>query len=117
MKLYKFDINNFINKNMNCFPKKNKKIKPLPIYEYKNNVSNDKLYCYGCKSYHKDLEKFIICGRCDRFFHCKIAGECIGRNCMNPGFDGEIHRTKYCYDCIKNVYDNDKCLCRNCYEN
>ena len=103
----------------NCFHKKRNqykqnKIIPLPqIKEEKLFISNQ-LFCSGCKRYFDDLEKFIICGGCNEYFHCKIAGECIGRNCMNPGFDGNIYRTKYCYNCISKVYDFNKCLCKTC---
>ena len=106
---------------MNCFKNKNK------IYpERLNSISEintdinlnfnnkNELYCNGCNSYLKDINKFIICGGCDKYFHCKIAGECIGKNCFQEGIDNEIYRTNYCYQCISIFYGGNKCLCRNC---
>ena len=74
---------------MNCFKKKNK------IYpERLNSISEintdinlnfnnkNELYCNGCRKYSDDLDKFIICGGCNKFYCCKIAGECIGKNCF-----------------------------------
>ena len=85
---------------MNCFKKKNKvypqklnSISEIITDIYFNN--ENELYCNGCNSYSKDLNKFIICGGCDKYFHCKIAGECIGKNCFLEGIDNEIYRTNY----------------------
>jgi len=120
---YKFDKYFISNKNIDfmlikgCY-RKYKKNKVIPYHDKINDDGNvfnpNELYCSGCKKYFHDLSQFIICGGCDKYFHCKIAGECIGKNCMNPGFDGEIHRTQYCYCCIQLYYGGKKCLCKKC---
>ena len=108
-------------KKFKKFEKKYSKNEVIPFHpdletinENKNSFTKNELYCSGCNKSYENLDDFIICGGCEKYFHCKIAGECIGKNCMNLGFDGEIHRTQYCYNCIRKVYDHKKCLCKNC---
>ena len=101
-------------KKFKRFEKKFCHNKIYPLDQELKTIHENELYCSGCKNYVNDLNKFIICGGCEKYFHCKIAGECIGKNCMNPGFDGEIHRTQYCYCCIQLYYGGNKCLCKSC---
>jgi len=110
-------------KKFKKFEKKYSKNEVIPfnekletIHENKNFFTKNELYCNGCKKNFDNINinKFIICGGCEKYFHCKIAGECIGKNCMNRGFDGEIHRTQYCYCCIQLYYGGNKCLCKKC---
>ena len=108
-------------KKFKKFEKKYGKNEVLPftqelkiIDENETLFIKNKLLCSGCNKSYEKLDDFIICGGCEKYFHCKIAGKCIGKNCMNLGFDGEIHRTQYCYCCIQLYYGGNKCLCRNC---
>ena len=100
---------------MNCFRKKENKIVPIDCnLEIDDFIVNEnELYCSGCHESSDDLDKFIICGGCDKYFCCKIAGECIGKNCFIQE-DNKIYRVHYCYSCISNFYGGKKCLCKEC---
>jgi hypothetical protein len=60
----------------------------------------------------------INCSSCNKFFHCSIAGACVGPNC-SVLLDGKKESLKYCMDCVNNylkinVKDNGQCLCKEC---
>jgi len=78
------------------------------------------IHCGGCK------EKFCLgdhalkinCGSCNQFFHCSIAGSCVGPNC-SVILDGKKECMKYCSRCVNpklriNNLENGECLCRVC---
>ena len=58
-----------------------------------------------------------ICGGCDKFLHCGIAGKCVGPNCTY----NDNHLT-WCSDCVpKDLlinhvenHINGKCICKEC---
>tara|TARA_B100000214_G_scaffold374240_2_gene356445 strand:- start:1867 stop:2265 length:399 start_codon:yes stop_codon:yes gene_type:complete len=98
---------------------------PLPIKEekitgeYLDLFSKEIIPCGYCK------EKFplgsgelkVHCNICNQFFHCGIAGECIGKDCclLDPE-NNVIHRSKYCIYCVSKIYSHKKgkCLCKDC---
>ena len=78
------------------------------------------IHCGGCK------EKFCLgdhalkinCGSCNQFFHCSIAGACVGPNC-SVILDGKKESLKYCMGCVNpylriNIMDNGQALCKIC---
>jgi len=78
--------------------------------------------CGGCNEVFtlRSGELKINCASCNRFFHCHIAGACIGPDCSTI-MDGEKHSLKYCMSCVNpylkiNIMDNGQCLCKKCEE-
>jgi hypothetical protein len=76
----------------------------------------ESMHCGKCReifSLSSDELK-IHCNICNDFFHCGIAGECIGGDCLIKGDGGSKHRARYCVNCVSKVYKNDTCLCNSC---
>lgn len=80
----------------------------------------EKIKCGGCNEVFAlgDRKLNLNCSSCNNFFHCKIAGRCIGENCKIE-LDGEICRLGYCLHCVNlsleiNTEDTDDCLCKLC---
>ena len=78
------------------------------------------LQCGGCQELFRVGDNAIQtnCACCDKFFHCHIAGSCIGPYC-SVMMDGVKHSLKYCLSCVNpylkvNIEDNGKCLCKTC---
>ena len=78
------------------------------------------LQCGGCQELFKIGDNAIQtnCACCDKFFHCHIAGSCIGPYC-SVMMDGVKHSLKYCLSCVNpylkiNIENNGKCLCKTC---
>ena len=76
--------------------------------------------CGGCNENFtlRSGQLKINCASCDRFFHCNIAGTCVGADCFTI-MDGQKHSLKYCMSCVNpylkiNVMDNGLCLCKSC---
>ena len=63
-----------------------------------NRFNREVIYCGGCNNpFNLGANALKIhCNRCNRFFHCKIAGKCVGKDCTYNG-----HTASYCYNCIK----------------
>lgn len=65
----------------------------------------------------EDRQLQINCAICNQFFHCGIAGRCIGDNCKVI-IDNNEHSLGYCKNCVNplklNLEDNFKCLCKIC---
>ena len=117
---------------MTCWKsvKEEKKYRRNSICPEINNVTNHRItsqeidkfgreviYCGGCKgpfNLHSNQLK-IHCNLCNQFFHCKIAGPCLGDDCLTITDNGEEHRARYCYGCVGKVYDTGNCLCKDCY--
>ena len=121
---------------MRCFQKKNKVFPEDTSEKYKESepepepeerlpasffdkFGREVIYCGGCKTPFnlKSKELKIHCNICNQFFHCNIAGECIGKDCKFTKEDGTIHRARYCINCVKKIYHNQTCLCKDCYKN
>ena len=110
---------------MSCFKKKYKKniVHSTPFKEervdgvFVDRMLKEALVCGGChKAFSLRSNKIKIhCNICEKFFHCKIAGECVGEDCSIM-IDGIKHRASYCYMCAKILYQNNECLCSTCSE-
>mgnify|MGYP000020373910 FL=1 len=102
---------------------KSNKVVPLPqkpTYgrvdaEYIERFRKEILFCGGCnKRFAVGTNKIKIhCNSCEKFFHCNIAGQCIGDDCKIIKEDGTIHRASYCNDCVISKY-GENCLCKDC---
>jgi hypothetical protein len=76
--------------------------------------------CGHCKENFTlgDRIDFISCGTCNNFFHCGIAGSCVGPKC-SVVYEGKNVSLKYCEGCVNpylkiNVLDNGQSLCKIC---
>jgi len=80
--------------------------------------------CIACGTCHKIFslqqnELSAICGGCNKFLHCGIAGKCVGPNCGNS-----FHRLSWCINCVPktiiiNLQDlgpTKDCLCQECLD-
>ena len=76
--------------------------------------SNEMIVCQGCKKCFNigSNQLSLNCSHCNKFFHCNIAGECIGINCIFK-IQGNIVRARYCKDC-STPRPGNKCICVNC---
>ena len=120
---------------------KNKRIKRKSIYPKKQEIQENRqlidersrkrkeftekfcaeiIKCEGCQE-HFNLgqnEIKINCASCNNFFHCHIAGACIGPDC-SVILDGNKESLKYCMGCVNpylkiNIMNNGQCLCKSC---
>ena len=78
------------------------------------------IHCGACKEKFSlgDHALQINCGSCNQFFHCSIAGACVGPNC-SVILDGKKESLKYCMSCVNpylriNIMDNGLALCKLC---
>jgi hypothetical protein len=124
---------------------KNKRVKRKSIYPQQNNIrssiSENKriieekskqrdaftkkflaeiIHCGACQEKFSlgDHALQINCGSCNKFFHCSIAGACVGPNC-SVVLDGKKESLKYCMGCVNpylkiNIMDNGQSLCKTC---
>ena len=103
-------------------PEKNTKHeKEEKKYEKVNAKFMDKfvreaMSCGCCKQiFNIDSNELKVhCNICNKFFHCGIAVECIGNDCKVIDSLGNIHRARYCVDCVSKLYSNGRCLCKDC---
>ena len=120
---------------------KNKRIKRKSIYPKKQEIQENRqlidersrkrkeftekfcaeiIKCEGCQE-HFNLgqnEIKINCASCNNFFHCHIAGACVGPDC-SVILDGNKESLKYCMGCVNpylkiNIMNNGQCLCKSC---
>ena len=109
-----------------CFFKK--KIIPIPTKQTNDikEITTDEflseiILCGTCNKAFplRDNKISAMCGGCNKFLHCGIAGNCIGPNCGNS-----FHRLTWCKHCIpKNIIINlidlgpgKECLCKECLD-
>ena len=85
--------------------------------EFMDLFIKEVIYCGGCKKpFNLDSNQLKIhCNICNQFFHCNIAGECMGEDCKILQENGEIDRAKYCIKCVKMINKNNTCICLDCY--
>lgn len=86
--------------------------------EFVDSFGREVIYCGGCKqpfNLHSNELK-IHCNLCNQFFHCKIAGPCLGDECLTITEDGTEHRARYCFGCVGRIYDTGNCLCKECFK-
>ena len=80
------------------------------------------LECGGCQGLfrvfitHSYSNKLCLLDA--KFFHCHIAGACVGPNC-SVIMSGGKYSLKYCLSCVNpylkvNIEDNGMCLCKTC---
>lgn len=77
----------------------------------------ESMYCGNCREVFSlsSNELKIHCNICNEFFHCGIAGECIGVDCLIKDEYGKPkHRARYCNGCVSEIYNKETCLCKNC---
>lgn len=117
-----------INKEIKKKPKKSKKKNKIYSENYKN-ISTEEfikecIACYNCKQIF-DLgsnELKIHCAGCNNFFHCGIAGKCIGKNCSSHNtLIGGTHSLSWCIHCVPKIKINEEkengigfCICNEC---
>jgi len=111
---------------MSCFRKNNSRIKRykskkiVPVkndINFMDNFLRESMHCGNCRKIFSlnSNELKIHCNICNQFFHCGIAGECIGDDCIIYGSDRIIkHRARYCNNCVSKIYNKETCLCKNC---
>ena len=100
---------------------KNKNIEKPNIKSNQVEFLSEVLTCGTCKKAFslRENELSAICGGCNQFLHCGIAGKCVGPNCGNS-----FHRLSWCIKCVpKTILINlndlgpDKdCLCQECLD-
>ena len=85
-----------------------------------DKFNSEILACGGCQELFRIGDNAIktSCASCDKFFHCHIAGACIGPNC-SVILNGEKHSLQYCLSCVNpylrvNIEDNGQCICKKC---
>jgi len=95
------------------YQKKTKKIHPQPILTF---TVEEEIQCFFCKcSFSLESNQIKIhCQGCNQFFHCNIAGKCIGKHCkMTQG-----HQLSWCKSCVPDTLFNKKnnglCICHEC---
>ena len=101
-----------------CFkkPKKQKNKRKVYTERQYGRFTAELIPCGGCQQVF-DLgseELKIHCNLCNQFFHCNIAGKCIGKNCkMTHG-----HQLSWCKSCVPdtpfNRKNNGLCICYEC---
>ena len=84
--------------------------------EFMNNFVKEAMVCGQCnETFNIDSgELKVHCNICNKFFHCGIAGECLGSECAVTDNYGNIHRARYCVGCVSKIYSNQTCLCKEC---
>lgn len=99
--------------------KRSNKIIPVTIkIDDEKSILDELIYCNGCKKHHKSDEFKIHCSNCYKFYHCRVAGRCIGKNCSIGGGDN-CHRLGYCLNCVDlnldiNTDNTNNCICKEC---
>ena len=114
---------------MKCCYFKRTRVIPKEAYvkkEVEDNLNeshylDETLLCGTCKKVFslKENQLSAICGGCNQFLHCGIAGKCIGPNCGNS-----FHRLSWCINCVPktiiiNLQDRGPekdCLCQECLD-
>ena len=88
--------------------------------EFTKRFLSETIQCGGCSDFFAlgDAQLTMNCASCNKFFHCKIAGRCIGKEC-EVECDGEICKLGYCLDCVNtylpiNLDDSNDCICKSC---
>lgn len=117
---------------MSCMKKRGEKrvrkyrknsIRPAPRQTVKvdatfmDNFLRESMHCGNCRKIFNlnSNELKIHCNICNEFFHCGIAGECIGEDCMIKDENGiPKHRARYCKNCVAKIFNEETCLCKNC---
>ena len=113
-----------------CSHYKKNRVSPKNTYKIDDSLSTTKLTDkfmnehIACGTCHKVFglhqnKLTAICGGCNQFLHCGIAGKCIGPNCGNS-----FHRLSLCKKFVPktiiiNLQDlgpTKDCLCQECLD-
>lgn len=84
--------------------------------DFLDALSREVNYCGFCKepfNFASNQLK-IHCNICNKFYHCGIAGKCIGDDCKIITEDGSVHQASYCIHCVSKIFSENKCLCKDC---
>ena len=88
--------------------------------KFMDKFVREAMSCGCCKQiFNLDSNELKVhCNICNKFFHCSIAGACVGPNC-SVILDGKKESLKYCMGCVNpylkiNVMDNGLSLCKIC---
>ena len=110
-------------KRTKIYPKETyvKKVKEVEDNLDESNYLSEVLTCGTCKKAFslRQNELSAICGGCNQFLHCGIAGKCVGPNCGNS-----FHRLSWCIRCVpktviinlQDVGPDKDCLCQECLD-
>ena len=110
-------------KQTKIYPKETyvKKVKEVENNLGESNYLSEVLTCGTCKKAFslKQNKLSAICGGCNQFLHCGIAGKCIGPNCGNS-----FRRLSWCIKCVpktvlinlQDVGPDKDCLCQECLD-
>ena len=79
----------------------------VPLRDYRDKLDKEIITCFHCKDKFHLHDLQIHCNGCLQFFHCHIAGRCIGNECKGT--------LKYCKDCISQQFTKTQCLCTSCH--
>jgi len=107
----------FTRKVRNKYNTKKNKVYPKPPIPY---IGIETYECDFCKGVFDGDNIKIFCDGCEKFFHCHIAGRCIGENCTVILHNGNKHSSRYCLNCVNlnnklnNDLKSDICICKNC---
>ena len=113
-----------------CSHHKKNKVSPKNTYKIDDSLSTTKITdkfmnehiacgtCHKVFSLHQN-KLTAICGGCNKFLHCGIAGKCVGPNCGNS-----FHRLSWCKKCVpktiiinlQGLGPNKDCLCQECLD-
>ena len=111
-----------------CFTKKIReqkrpkiyRIHPVPVTP--SFTTDEVIQCHGCYNHYTLEDIKINCAGCDKFFHCKIAGTCYGKNCTSEFGTNQVHRLSWCINCVPGIPENkirkkreEHCICNKCY--
>ncbi|MAD57234.1 MAG: hypothetical protein CMK44_01495 [Porticoccus sp.] len=102
-----------------------KKIYPEPSYKdlKTEDFIKECICCQNCKQIFNlgSNEIKIHCAGCDKFYHCGIAGQCVGDKCNLPTMLGSKHRLSWCIHCVPDIKKNKEkkdglgeCICYEC---
>jgi hypothetical protein len=102
---------------------KNKKFKKNKIVPYNKPVINtplceELLLCNKCNKLFTADKIKIHCSECLKFYHCGVAGRCIGKECTIKTGTNK-HSLGYCLTCVDlklsiNCDKTNRCICKTC---
>ena len=109
-----------VNKNIIEENKLNVELQRVQKEAFTDKFLAEIIKCGHCKENFTlgDRIDLIPCNSCNNFFHCGIAGSCVGPKC-SVIYEGKNVSMKYCKGCVNpylkiNVLDNGQSLCKIC---
>ena len=87
--------------------------------EFTEKFMGEIIKCGNCENKFTLREtSFEPCNSCDKFFHCGMAGACVGLSCCIE-YEGKQESLKYCMGCVNqylkiNIIQNGQSLCKKC---